>query len=610
MPFGAEVLGDGRVHFGLWAPSASRVDLGLEDESSGQLLAMAAAGNGWFETATERAGPGTLYRYRIEGDQRVPDPASRFQPQGVHGPSQVVDSRSYRWHDSEWRGRPWEDAVVYELHVGTFAPGGTFGAVEQRLGYLAELGVTAIELMPVAAFAGTRNWGYDGVLPFAPAATYGSPDEFRHLVETAHELGLMVILDVVYNHFGPEGNYLHGYAKEFFTGRHHTPWGEAINFDGDNSRTVRQFFIENALYWLEEFHLDGLRLDAVHAIIDESKPHILEELADAVRAGPGRSRHVHLILENNRNAAHYLFRGPHGRPRRYTAQWNDDFHHAWHVLLTGERDGYYVDFADDARAHLLRSLCEGFAYQGEPSAYWGGAPRGESSRSLPPSAFIAFLQNHDQVGNRAFGERLTTLAEERALKAAVSIMLLAPSIPGLFMGEEFGCSQPFLFFAGFEGPLAEAVREGRRREFSGFGQFNDAGRSVPVPDPVAAETFARSALNWSVLDEAPHRSWLRLYRALIRVRREHLVPRLAGTRSIRGAAFGRAGIRCDWRLGDGSRLALIANLGPVSMPIPAALRPSGPILHAEPATFSSAIGAGELESWAVGWYLGEPRAEG
>jgi maltooligosyltrehalose trehalohydrolase len=345
MPFGTQLREDGAVRYRLWAPAARRVELCLADRDAERLVEMRAAGDGWYELVTDAAGIGGRYRYRIDGDLKVPDPASRFQPGGLHGYSEIVDPLAFEWRDETWRGRAWHEAVIYELHVGAFSADGGYGGIERRLDYLVDLGVTALELMPLAAFPGRRNWGYDGVLLFAPDAAYGRPDDLKRLVQRAHERGLMVLLDVVYNHFGPDGNYLHRYAPAFFTDRHHTPWGAAINFDGPDSRIVRDFFVHNALYWLEEYHLDGLRLDAVHAIADDSRPDILEELAEAVRNGPGAAREIHLVLENDHNAARYL--RPDGRDvADYRAQWNDDCHHVLHLLATGETDGYYADYAD------------------------------------------------------------------------------------------------------------------------------------------------------------------------------------------------------------------------------------------------------------------------
>jgi maltooligosyltrehalose trehalohydrolase len=424
-------------------------------------------------------------------------------------------------------------------------------------------------------------------------------------VRTAHELGLMVFLDVVYNHFGPDGNYLHLYAPGFFTERHHTPWGAGIDFDGESSRTVRDFFVHNALYWLSEYRFDGLRLDAVHAIADASDPHILVELAEAVQAGPGRERHVHLVLENDHNAARYLERRRDGSPRWYAAQWNDDFHHALHLLTTGEGDGYYMDYADHPAHHLGRSLTEGNAYQGEHSAFRDGAPRGEPSAHLPPTAFVDFLQNHDQAGNRAFGERIDALAPPAALRAALTVLLLAPAPPLLFMGQEFMPRSPFLFFCDFGDALAEAVTNGRRREFRRFGRFADPEAQASIPDPNDPDTFRRSGLHWQDLDRESHRDWLTLHRELLALRRREIVPRLRGIRG--GAAtfrsVGPGGLRVQWRLGDGVRLTLIANLSAHPLAAPGLAAPAqGHLLRAEPGTPDPSRGP-EQPPWAAAWYL-------
>jgi malto-oligosyltrehalose trehalohydrolase len=606
MPFGAQIRQDGAVRFALWAPVARRVELCLEQEDDETLLPMTPQGDGWFHLVTDQAKAGSRYRYRIDGGLRVPDPASRFQPGDIHGPSQVVDSGHFEWGDADWRGRPWEEAVIYELHVGAFSETGDYRSIIGHLDHLVELGVTAIELMPLADFPGARDWGYDGALLFAPDSCYGTPDELKALIEAAHQKGLMVFLDVVYNHFGPEGNYLHAYAPQFFTERHHTPWGAAINFDGPDSATVRRFFVHNALYWLEEYHLDGLRLDAVHAILDDSSPDILEELAIAVRKGPGRNRHLHLVLENDHNAAHYLTRDEQGRPRHYVAQWNDDIHHSLHVLLTGERDGYYMDYDDRPVEHLGRCLAEGFAYQGERSRFRQGATRGEPSGSLPSTAFISFMQNHDQVGNRAFGERLSTLIAPAPLRAALAILLLAPSPPLLFMGEEFASPVPFLFFCDFGADLVEAVTEGRRREFARFTRFADPQLRQSIPDPNAPDTFQRSRLAWEDLPEPFHQEWFGFYRRLLRLRREWIIPRLGGMRG--GGEFrplGQSGLRLRWTLGDGSCLSLLANLGDLSLPVDHDLVPAGNLLYQHSPEPQSWPPSQPLPPWSVTWFLDE-----
>jgi maltooligosyltrehalose trehalohydrolase len=609
MPFGAECREakhheDVSVRFRLWAPAAHRVDLCLVSTNTPTQLPLnrSNSNDGWFELTTSEARPGSEYFFRIDDAEQVPDPASRFQPHDVHGPSEVIDPAAFDWKDYDWRGRPWEEAVIYELHVGTFTPSGTFASACELLDYLADLGVTAIELMPVSDFPGKRNWGYDGAYPFAPDSAYGRPEDLKELVQSAHDRGIMVLLDVVYNHFGPEGNYLNSYAPQFFTNRHHTPWGSAINFDGGESCTVRDFFIHNALYWLTEYHLDGLRLDAVHAIIDDSTPHILTELADAVRNAVDPDRHVHLILENDNNQSRYLQRDSNCQPKTYTAQWNDDIHHALHVLITGERDGYYVDYSNRPIDLLGRCLISGFAYQGEISLHRNGGKRGDPTNGLPPAAFISFLQDHDQVGNRAFGERIATIADPNALRAGVAILLLAPFPPMLFMGEEFGSKTPFLFFCDFEKNLAEAVTAGRRNEFARFARFNDPSARAGIPDPSAAATFEASRLDWGVIGQPDHREWLRFYRQLLKLRCQHIVSHL-----YTGCAFnadyeilGDTGITARWEFADRSRLFLLANLGTKS--ISGLAHPSGQIIYASEETHDT-LKQGTLPAWSVVWSL-------
>lgn len=603
MPFGAECRDDGRVRFRLWAPAANQVEVCLADSKSGTRLSLEQLENGWFELVTDAAKPGTQYRFRIDGGQEVPDPASRFQPEDVHGPSEVIDPTTFAWKDSTWRGRPWEEAVIYELHVGAFTPSGTFASVGERLDYLADLGITAIELMPVADFPGKRNWGYDGVLPFAPDSSYGRPEDLKTVVQSAHDRGLMILLDVVYNHFGPEGNYLNIYAPQFFTSQHNTPWGNAINFDGTDIRTVRDFFIQNALYWLIEYQFDGLRLDAVHAIIDDSTPHILSELADAVRNSVEPDRHVHLILENDSNQARYLQRTKNCQVPGYDAQWNDDIHHALHVLVTGERDGYYCDYADHAVDRLGRCLIEGFAYQGEQSSFRDGTARGERTAGLPPGAFVSFLQNHDQVGNRAFGERIASLADPRAVRAAMAVLLLAPSPPLLFMGEEFAAKTPFLFFCDFEKGLAEAVRNGRRNEFARFARFSDPEARARIPDPNAASTFEASRLDWESLTQSGQREWLGFYRQLLKLRRQKIVPHLSSSCVPKAhyEVYKVGGLSAHWEFGDGSRLHLLANFGPE--PLNGITPPASQMIYASENVSESALSQEGLPAWFVAWFL-------
>ncbi len=562
MPFGAE-LEDGATRLRLWAPGAHQVAVALNSERT--IAPMKALDEGWFEARIHMLA-GARYAFSIDGATAVPDPASRSNPDGVHAASEVIDPGSYDWQHGDWRGRPWKEAVLYELHIGTFTPTGTFAAAAERFAYLADLGVTAIELMPIAAFPGTRNWGYDGVLPFCPSRSYGTPDELKRMVDAAHAHGLMVLLDVVYNHFGPEGNYLHTYAPQFFNPKHQTPWGAAINFDGPCNRTVRDFFIHNALYWIDEYRFDGLRLDAVHAIADDSRPDIVTELTETIRRDVGGERQVHIVLENDLNEARRLTRDASGQPLHATAQWNDDIHHALHVLTTGERDGYYADYAAQPLVQLGRCLAEGFAYQGEPSPYRGGEARGEPSTHLPLSAFVMFTQTHDQVGNRAVGERLAALAEPRALRAAVALVLLAPSPPMLFMGEEYAARTPFLFFCDFGPELAEAVTRGRRAEFGKFERFRDPSAQMSIPDPNAESTHAASKLDWSEVQSASGSEWLKFYRRCLAVRREHIVPRLSNTACDGSFRIAHASLlHVWWTLEDGT-LHARTNFAPKPMP--------------------------------------------
>jgi maltooligosyltrehalose trehalohydrolase len=581
MAFGATSQSDG-TEFRLYAPKAQHVALRID----GHDRAMTRDGE-WFRLRAAEAKPGMLYRYVIDGGQAVPDPASRFQPQDVNGPSEIIAPNAFEWTDQEWRGRPWHEAVLYELHLGTFTREGTYRAATGELERLRDLGITAIELMPLADFAGTRNWGYDGVLPFAPDSSYGRPDELKALICAAHRLGIMVFVDVVYNHFGPEGNYLSLYAPNFFAPRE-TEWGQSLDF----SSIARRFFIENALYWLVEYHVDGLRFDAVHAIHDESKTHFLEELAQAARRACG-DRHIHLVLENDKNEAHLLERAGSGKPRYYDAQWNDDFHHAMHVVLTGEADGYYGDYATSPVDSLGRTLAQGFAYQGEHSPF-REAPRGEPSAHLPPLSFVNFLQNHDQIGNRAFGERLISLVPREALTAATAIQLLAPSPPLLFMGEEVGATMPFLFFCDFTGDLANAVREGRRREFARFPAFASPDARAHIPDPLAPETFQRSNIAPAV--EQPDREIAALYRQLLELRQREIVPRLIGTHPCAARYRGEnRSLTVEWDLAGGSRLLLIANLA-ATRAEPLA-KPLGQLI------WGAAPQTGPLAPWTVLWSI-------
>jgi len=616
MPFGAEPQSSGATRFRLWAPSCSSVELVVGTTAGGTARhRLERRAEGWHELTLAGLGAGSRYFFEVTGERfgplAVPDPASRSNPEGVHAASAVVDPRSHRWHSVAWHGRPWNEAVLYELHVGTFTPEGTFAALESRLPYLAALGITALQLMPLAACSGSRNWGYDGVLHYAPASAYGTPEQLKSLIDAAHACGLMVLLDVVYNHFGPDGNYLHVYCPEFFNPAEHTPWGPAINLDGPESRTVRDFYVHNALYWIQEYRFDGLRLDAVHALRDRSDPDLVEEIALALREGPGREREVHLVLENHRNEAHYLARDPGGRPRVATAQWNDDLHHALHVWLTGEHAGYYVDFAEHTHRQLGRALAEGFAFQGEFSSYRARA-RGESSASLPPAAFIGFLQNHDMIGNRARGERIDRIALLSRIEAAYVCLLLAPQIPMLFMGEEFAASAPFLYFCDVDADLAHAIADGRRLERARFASFGasgepsahptanapapEAGGEVPEPNDVRA--FLASKITWPEALLEPHRSRRALIGELLALRRRH-GAHLA--RITRGGTFSLTGglLRVEWPGPEPGCWRLWVNLS--SLPRALKSPPAGQSIYRSP----GARTALELAPWDTWVTLGD-----
>ncbi len=514
LPLGATYSIDGECDFLVWAHRAKKVEvhiLGNED----RFCPMDVMPRGYFHARVRGAVPGTLYRYRLDGEIERPDPVSRFQPQGVHGPSQVVE-RNFAWQDESWRGLALRDYVFYELHVGTFTPEGNFDAVISRLPELKALGITAIELMPIAQFPGSRNWGYDGVFPYAVQNSYGGPEGLKKLVNACHQQGFAVVLDVVYNHLGPEGNYLADFGP-YFTNAYHTPWGDAINYDKRQSDEVRRFFIGNALEWVAEFHIDALRLDAVHAIVDPSARPFLQELGAAVHSEAERlKRHVFLIPESDRNNAR-LVAAPEAGGTGLDAIWNDDFHHALHVLLTGETNGYYEDFGTVEQ--LARSFSEGFVYSGQYSRY-RQRTYGNSSLAVPAERFVVFAQNHDQVGNRRLGDRLSALVSFPSLKLAAGVLLLSPFLPLLFMGEEYGETAPFEYFVSHgDSDLIEAVRKGRGAEFSHFGWTGG------IPDPQDEETFRRSILHWESRASDQHHQLLALYTELLRLRRE--LPPLA-----------------------------------------------------------------------------------
>ena len=527
--FGATVLGEGWTRFRFWAPALQVVKLRIDDRAPIEMERLEA---GWFETTT-RCEPGSAYAYQLDNELIVVDPAARAMRGDAMGQSLVYDNQAYVWRTPHWKGRPWREAVFYELHVGAF---GGFEGVMDALPRLANLGVTAIELMPVNSFPGERNWGYDGVLPYAPSASYGSPDELKALIDRAHELGLMMFLDVVYNHFGPEGNFLGVYAPPFFRRDVDNAWGREIDF---RRPEVRRFYTENALYWLDEFRFDGLRFDAVHAI---SQPDWLDETAAKIRALLPRDRYVHFVLENDDNIASHML-------GCFAAQWNDDAHHVLHVLLSGETEGYYADYAEAPAAKLARALAEGFIYQGEPSTNRNGEPRGTPSGDLPPHCFVFFLQNHDQIGNRALGERLTELTDPQALEAAIALQLLSPQIPLLFMGEENASKTPFLFFSQMNEHLARSIREGRKREFK--------LPCTELPDPNSIETFESSSPK---ADRDLGERRFRYYQKLLSLRRERIAPVLEGARALSARAIGDKAVIARWRLGDGADLTIAVNL--------------------------------------------------
>jgi maltooligosyltrehalose trehalohydrolase len=544
LPFGANLLDRNHTQFRLWAPAQKEISLVVAGRPP---LRMTPSEGGWFEIEAE-CGAGTKYHYALQDGTAVPDPASRAQYGDVHGESIVVDPQSYRWREEGWRGRPWHETIIYELHAGVY---GGFDGVARELSRLADLGITAIELMPISEFPGARNWGYDGVLPFAPESSYGNPDELKALIDAVHAHGMMIFLDVVYNHFGPDGNYLNLYAPQMFRNDITTPWGPAIDFRRDE---VRRYFTNNAIYWLLEYRFDGLRFDAVHAIADQDW---LDEMAAEVRRTIGPERYVHLVLENDNNETSHL-------AHDFDAQWNDDGHHVLHVLLTGETEGYYGDYGDAPATRLARCLKEGFVYQGEPSVHRNGKQRGTDSTSLPPTAFVLFLQNHDQIGNRALGERLTILSHPAALEAATALLLLCPQIPLLFMGEEQGSVAPFLFFTDHNPDLAKAVREGRRREFAAFVQFSTPDNLAKVPDPNALKTFEDSKPTANPQYAGQRES---LYRQLLSIRHTEIIPRLWEAHAVDAVAVGPAAVLARWRLSDGADLIVASNLGKEAAPI-------------------------------------------
>ena len=572
--WGAEYLGEGEVLFRLWAPDLERLRLTI----AGRNREMLPAGKGWFTLTVDGVEPGTPYQLLMPGGVLVPDPASRAQEGGVDGPSLIVDPTEYQWSLPHWRGHAWEEAVLYEIHIGTFTPEGSFRAAAGRLRELAALGITMLQIMPVGQFPGERGWGYDGMLPYAPHHAYGSPSDMKAFIDAAHRHGMSVMLDVVYNHFGPLGSLLDPHVPSFFDAEKATPWGRAINFAQSQ---VRQFFIENALYWLEEYNLDGLRLDAVDQIHDDaSQVHFLRELALRARAEiPGRRRH--LVMEDHRNIGGYLERGPAGEALVYEAGWNHDVHHAAHVAVTGETVGYVSAFARDPVRHVARGLAEGFILQGQTLSDEGDA-KGEPSGHLPPTAFINFLQNHDQIGNRALGERLISLADPRMLDVMTAVLILSPQIPMLFMGEDYGERQAFRFFADYSGALAKEVWDNRINEAAQFGGIPE-GVSKPedIADPNDPAAFERSKLHWERAGEPEGMAFRERLRELLAKRQEHVLPGLRNVPPHSGTVLEAEDgvIAVDWRLSD-RLLQLRSNLSGETKLVPPV---AGTVFHAEPA---------------------------
>jgi maltooligosyltrehalose trehalohydrolase len=555
------------VRFRVWAPDAQRVEVVME--ADGRRVALTGGGDGVHEGLVAGAREGDRYRLSLDGASPLPDPASRFQPLGVHGPSEIVDPGRFGWTDAGWKGVPLEQLVLYELHVGTFTPQGTFAAALRRLPYLRDLGVTAIELMPVAEFPGRRNWGYDGAALFAPAHRYGAPDDLRALVDAAHAIGLAVHLDVVYNHLGPDGAYAAAFSRRFFSERHRSPWGAGINLDGAHSATVRDFFTANALHWVREYHVDGLRLDATHAMVDDSPRHFVRELVDRVRAGvPGRE--VSIIAEDVRNLADVVRTDSPGG-WGCDAVWSDDFHHELRRLLTGDFEGYFADFRGTTE-DLATIVRRGWLYTGQYAAHFG-RPRGTDPGGIDPRRFVFFLQNHDQVGNRALGERLNHQVEPASYRAAVCLVLLLPQTPLLFMGQEWAASTPFLFFTDHGSELGPLVTEGRRREFRAFSSFADETARARIPDPQATATFEGCRLRWEEQEEPLHAVVLRLHRALLSLRRRE--PALHGVAGAFGVTAPDAGTLVVRREGgSGEALLLVVRLvGAGRVEVPAGRAP-------------------------------------
>ncbi|HEX2079044.1 MAG TPA: malto-oligosyltrehalose trehalohydrolase [Longimicrobium sp.] len=558
LPFGANVVEEG-VEFGVWAPSSRTVDVVVYGPDAEAVHPLAAGEDGWFAGTVAGIGAGARYRFRLDGRDAFPDPASRSQPDGVHEPSEVVDPSAFRWTDGGWKGVSADELVIYELHVGTATDAGTFDALIGRLDEIAALGANAVEPMPVAEFPGARNWGYDGVYPYAPESSYGGAEGFRRFVDAAHARGLAVILDVVYNHLGPEGNYLHAVTGgQYFTNRHHTPWGDAIDY---GRRPVRELAIQNALHWAHEYHVDGLRMDATHAILDDSETHLLQELSTRVRAALPADRRFVLIAEDERNERRVLLPPPEGCG--LDGVWADDFHHQLRRHTAGDHEAYFGDYTGSVD-DIVRTLRRGWFYEGQESKNHG-APRGTPADGLPPRGFVHCIQNHDQVGNRAFGDRLTESVPLAVYRAASALLLLSPYTPLLWMGQEWAATTPFQYFTDHPPELGKLVTEGRRKEFGKFSAFADPAVRERIPDPQAASTFERSRLRWDERERMPHAGVLALYRELLALRRAHPALRRRDRDGFAVAALGEHALSLRRAAGDGAALLLVVSLdGPLS----------------------------------------------
>ncbi len=546
--WGARIRDDGRAEFRIWAPGPDWMGVVIGD----QRLTMENQGDGWYEAVVDNVAPGTPYRFRLPSGQEVADPASRAQFTDVHGASLLVDHRSYTWRNSAFKGRPWHEAVILEIHIGTFTTEGTFRAAIEKLERVRDAGFTAIEIMPVSHFRGERGWGYDGVLPYAPHVAYGSPDDLKALIDAAHGLNLMVFMDVVYNHFGPEGNYLHKYAESFFRSDEPTPWGEAVAFE---KPAVRRYFLDNACMWIGDYHIDGLRFDATEQIRDESEEHFLEEISRTLRHR-FHDRYLHLISEDQRCRKAYLVRGDGNQPKVFTATWADSLHHSLHVRVTGEGVGHYKQVADDNWGKVQRATAVGLL-------------RPEGDQVVPADAFINFIQNHDQIGNRAYGNRLNTMIEPRLYETLTAMMLLVPQVPMMFMGEEYGETNPFCFFADFTGDLAEAMRANRVTEAENFGGMPVGKTRKDLPDPMDPATFKASKLDWQHADTYQGRARRDFVRSLIDLRQHHIAPLIAKGAPVEGRVIETSDglLAVDWNFPDG-RLSLRMNLSdsPRSLP--------------------------------------------